>query len=128
MWFRFLIFIAVLNVTTGGFMWFAPETWYAFTPGVAMMGPFNAHFIRDVALAFLISGAAVLWGVWRTDTTAIVFGTGWPCFHAIFHATIWLNRGMPLDDVAFVNLVGIQLPAWLAFVAALRSRNRTGHS
>ena len=40
----------------------APENWYAGVPGVTMAGPINLHFITDIGLAFLASGAGVMLG------------------------------------------------------------------
>ncbi len=38
-----------------------PAAWYAAVPGVAATGPFNAHFIRDIGIAYLLCGAALTW-------------------------------------------------------------------
>lgn len=112
--------IALLHCANACFMWIAPERWYHLVPGVAMMGPFNSHFIRDVALTFALSGGALLFGLRRKDRTALLFGATWPVLHALFHLWIWTSRGLPLDEIALANLLGIQLPAWLAFLAAWR--------
>tara|TARA_R110002072_G_scaffold4566_3_gene31862 strand:- start:51 stop:437 length:387 start_codon:yes stop_codon:yes gene_type:complete len=124
MWRVILFVIAALNFALAAYMWFAPLAWYDGTPGVAMMGPFNLHFIRDVALAYLTSAAALSWGAWKRDIAAAVFGAAWPCFHALFHIWIWLGRGVPFDQIALVNLLGIQIPAWLALAAALSFTER----
>jgi len=117
-----LIIVAIFFIGLAGQMWFAPQYWYDTTPGVAMMGPFNLHFIRDAALAFLASGLAIGWGLWKRDKTALVFGTFWPCMHAVFHIWMWIAmRGMPFDQIAAVNLFGIQMPAWLALYGALKT-------
>lgn len=119
--FRFLILgIAGYNLLLALYMWFYPQAWYDGTPGVAAMGPFNLHFIRDVALAYFLSSLALVWGLRKQDKTALVFGALWPCLHALFHVWIWLGRGLPFDQVAAVNFFGIQLPAWLALFAALK--------
>jgi hypothetical protein len=100
-------------------MWFAPHFWYETVPGVAMMGPFNLHFVRDIALAFGMSAGALAYGALAHDRTAAVCGAAWPALHALFHSWIWFARGVPFDQIAFVNLTGIQIPAWLALTAAL---------
>ena len=115
-----LFAVAALYLGTAVYMFVAPQAFYDGTPGVAMMGPFNVHFIRDAGLAFLTSGGALLWGGLKANRTLAVFGAMWPCLHAVFHVWIWLARGVPMDQVALVNLVGIQLPAWLALTAALK--------
>ena len=112
--------VAGLYLATAVYMFAAPRAFYDGTPGVAMMGPYNTHFIRDAGLAFLTSGGALLWGALKRNPAVAVFGAVWPCLHAAFHVWIWLARGVPFDTVALVNLVGIQLPAWLALVAALQ--------
>lgn len=118
---KFVLFgVAGLYLSTAIYMFVAPEAFYNGTPGVAMMGPFNTHFIRDAGLAFLTSGAALLWGALKADRAVAVFGAAWPCLHALFHIWIFFARGFPADEVALVNLVGIQLPAWLALAAALK--------
>lgn len=117
---RLVLFLtATLNLGSALSMWFLPHTWYETVPGVAIMGPFNLHFIRDVALAFGMSAAALTYGALKWDRTAAACGAAWPAMHASFHIWIWVARGLPFDQIAFVNIVGIQLPAWVALAAAL---------
>lgn len=82
---------------TGLFILSLPETFYALVPGLAAMGPFNSHFVRDVGLAFLASGGSLGWGA-RTGVAAIaIAGVLWPLLHAIFHVQVWSHRGFPFD-------------------------------
>lgn len=104
------------------YMWWATEHWYAAIPGVSQTGPLNHHFARDVSLAFLASGLALVWAGQACDRSAGVFGSAWLVFHAMFHIWIWTHRGTPLDLVALTNLLGIQLPAVLALWAAFNLR------
>ena len=46
---------------------------------------------------------------------------------AAFHIWLWVARGVPLDQVAFVNAFGIQLPAWLALASAVRLKETRRH-
>ena len=117
---RFLITaVGLYHAVNAISMWIDPQRWYHLVPGVAQLGPFNSHFIRDAALAFAVSSFALLWGLARGDRTALLGGTAWPLAHAVFHGWLWMTRGAPLDSVAALNLLGIQLPAWAAFVSAL---------
>ena len=110
--------LAVYFSALGAYMFVAPGAWYDATPGVQATGPFNSHFVRDIALAFITSAAAIGWGT-RTRLRPVAFaGIAWPCLHALFHLQIWIARGLPLDLVSALNLAGIQLPAWLALWAA----------
>lgn len=102
-------------------MFSSPMSWYEFTPGVAEMGPFNTHFVMDIGLVFFASAAAMAYGLWRADQTALVCGAVWPVLHAIFHLFIWIERGVPFDLIAFSNLFALQLPAWAALILALQT-------
>ena len=124
MWRSILFLIAAAHFVNALYMWFAPHAWYEAVPGVAMMGPFNLHFVRDIALAFGMSAGALAYGAARIDRTAAVCGAAWPALHALFHIWIWFARGVPFDGIALVNLTGIQIPAWLALAAALNFTRR----
>lgn len=116
-----LYLIAATYFGNAMFMWFAPMTWYESVPGVSAMGPFNLHFVRDIALIYLVSAGAFAWGVKKWDKTALVFGALWPCLHAVFHIWIWAGmRGFAFDLVSLTNLVGIQIPAWVGLFMALK--------
>ena len=78
MWKYLLFVIGIWHLGTAIYMWFAPQLWYVQTPGVAMMGLFNLHFIRDIALVFALSGAAMVLGVIRGNPTAVWFGAVGP--------------------------------------------------
>lgn len=111
---------AGFNIATAAFIWVMPMRFYDGVPGVAETGPFNDHFLRDVGLAYLVSGLALAFAVRRQLGVLALFGVAWPMLHAVFHLWIWaVMRGGALDQVALANLMGIQLPAWMAFGAAV---------
>lgn len=115
-----LIGVGGFALINASYMWWATEHWYAVVPGVLQTGPLNVHFAKDVALAFLSSGLALVWAGKRCDRSAAFFGSVWLVFHAVFHVWIWIHRGTPFDIVAGINLLGIQLPAFLALWAATK--------
>ena len=49
--------LGVLNFGNGLVMLATPHRWYEQVPGVAATGPFNHHFVIDIALAYCASGA-----------------------------------------------------------------------
>ena len=108
------------------FMFIAPMSFYENTPGVPMMGPFNSHFIRDAGFGMGVGGAAILWGALKHDRTAMFIGIAWPVLHAIFHIWMWFSRGMPLDFIAFVNLSGIQIWAWIVLYCVINYESTKG--
>ncbi len=115
---------AILNISAiyfaglGLYMLIVPRSWYDGTPGVTATGQFNSHFVRDIALAFMVSAAAIAWGARNNVRSTAMAGTAWLIAHALFHLQVWLVRGLSLDLVAALNLAGIQLPAWAALWAA----------
>lgn len=116
-----VIGVAVFNIAIAGFIFFWPNWFYQSVPGVSDTGPFNSHFLRDVALAYLVSGLA-LWAAAARDNRALgLFGAAWPALHAVFHIWIWMAmRGGAFDLVAAANLVGIQLTAWAALFSVMK--------
>ena len=126
-----IILLAANHLLTGIVIFVLPQWFYDTIPGVAELGPFNLHFIRDAGLAFAASGLLLALGWHRRDYVLCVAGCTWICLHAMYHAQMWVARGMPADLVAWVNLFGIQVPAWLPLAAAvllLRERKAGAHA
>jgi hypothetical protein len=116
-----LLVIGGLWAATGIVIFLDPQGFYDRTPGLALMGPYNSHFIRDVGLAFLASGIATCVGSWRQDRGLALAGTGWPLLHALFHVHIWSHRGFPLDGIAAFDFAAVIAPAFLAAALAWRT-------
>jgi len=124
-----ILLLAVNHLLTGVVIFVMPQWFYGTVPGVAELGPFNLHFIRDAGLAYAACGLLLALGWHRRDYLLCIAGCTWICFHALFHAHMWVARGMPADLVAWVNLFGVQLPAWLPLVmAVLLWRSREGRA
>jgi len=116
-----LIAIGALYVLNGLRMLATPEAWYESVPGVSHTGPFNEHFVRDIAFAYLASGAAT-WAAVRDGAHRAVSaaaGATWPALHAAFHVTGWFAHGLPADAVGLaLEIGGVLIPAvlgaWIA--------------
>ena len=121
--------IGLFYLATGLFMTGAPDGWYAATPGVVGTGPMNHHFIVDIGLAFLASGAGMLVGL-RGGATAAVFalaGATWPAMHAFFHVVEWLTNGFPRDlGVAATEVIGVVLVSFAGFALAFLQARKEG--
>jgi len=82
-----LLIAAVTTVANGVFMLVKPLDWYVFVPTVVTTGPPNAHFIRDIGLAYIGSGLILLYAAanpalrWR----AAIVGGLWLTFHGLLH-------------------------------------------
>jgi len=107
-------------LVTGIYILCWPLAFYDNTPGLAAMGPFNLHFIRDVSFAFLVSGAGILYGLKTRQRGAVLIAAAWPFLHALFHAYIWSHRGFPFDFIWFFDLAAVILPGLMALWLAVR--------
>lgn len=119
--------LAVWHGFNGVFMLAMPVRWYETVPGVTHTGPFNGHFIADIAIAFLASatGLAIAAAVKGSTAAALlvapsVFLGG----HAILHLAEFTHghlgfAGM-LRDAAIIVVPGL-LPAWFLFTNFRRS-------
>lgn len=110
-----LLIAAVTTIANGAFMLAKPLDWYVFVPTVVTTGPPNAHFIRDIGLAYLGSGLILLYATanparhWR----AAVVGGLWLTFHGLLHiyevaagicgpATFWADAPAVIGQPALV--------------------------
>ena len=83
------------------------------------MGPFNLHFIRDVALVFMASGGAMAWGIKHGIKSTAIAGARWPFLHALFHIQIWAGmRDFAIDIVTLSDLIAVIIPGLLALYSS----------
>ncbi|MBJ7441908.1 MAG: hypothetical protein JHD35_23225 [Sphingopyxis sp.] len=120
-----LLIAAVVAIANGGFMLTDPLAWYVFIPTVITTGPPNAHFIRDIGLAYVGSGLILLYAAghpilrWR----AAVVGGLWLTLHGLLHiyeviagicgpATFWADApgvlGHPLLVIAALTILFVR--------------------
>jgi hypothetical protein len=101
----------------------APAEWYAMVPGVAGTGPFNAHFVRDIGVAYLVAGATLPWSaVNRAARSAALAGAAFLALHALVH--LWdAAAGREHAHQLLVDLPSVFLPPALAIWIAWRRRN-----
>src|SRR5210317_1771716 len=82
-----LILGAIYGVGNGIFMLVEPIGWYNFIGTVKATGPANEHFIKDVGIAFLVSGVLLAYAainpVMRWGTAVV--GNLYLTFHGILH-------------------------------------------
>ena len=124
-----LLIAAITTIANGVFMLAKPLDWYVFVPTVITTGPPNAHFIRDIGLAYIGSGLVLLYAAanpvrrWR----AAVVGGLWLAFHGALHvyevaagicgpATFWADAPAVIGQPALV----------IAALALLWARRKVG--
>ena len=118
-----LLILGAFHLLNGVWMIAAPMAWYMAVPGVSAAGPPNHHFIIDIGLVFLASGAGLILGA-RGGSRAAVWaaaGATWPALHALFHIWGWFAHGFPTTGPTIASevlgVVGIGvLGAALAWV------------
>jgi hypothetical protein len=121
--------LGLLNLGNGLVMLAAPHRWYESVPGVAATGPFNHHFVIDIALAYVASGAFMLVALraGRSATIVALGGATWPALHALFHISEWLNDGFPADVMnAATQAVGVVLVGLLGIALAFQNARKEG--
>jgi hypothetical protein len=124
-----LVLLGISHLINGLWMLASPESWYGTIPGVQDTGPLNHHFIEDIGMAFVASGAFLTLGAspfTRAPSFAIA-GATWPILHSLIHISGWFMRGIPTESrqlsTEVVGVVGIS--ALGGMLAWLRSRGET---
>jgi hypothetical protein len=118
-----LLILGLFHLGNGVFMLAAPMAWYMAVPGVSLSGPPNHHFIADIGLIFVASGAGLILGARRGLRAAVwaMAGAAWPTLHAVLHIWGWFAHGFPATPptiasevigVVGIGILGVVL-AWL---------------
>ena len=113
-----LALVALFAAYNGAFMLVDPFGWYEAVGTVKATGPANAHFIKDIGLAYL--GSALLIGFAAANPglrwgSALV-GTLWLGAHGVLHIYEVL-AGICAPDIFWRDAPGVLGPPLLAFLA-----------
>lgn len=108
---------ALFALANGLFMLVSPLGWYDAVGTVRATGPANAHFIRDVGLAYLM--AAMLLGYAALNLAmrwaAALAGAGWLALHGGLH--VWeVAKGLCAPGVFWAEAPGTLGPPLLALI------------
>lgn len=112
--------LAAMMAGNGVFMFVDPQTWYDAVPGVPDTGPINFHFVRDIGIAYMTAGIALVWSElgagWRASALGTVFIGG----HSLLHIgeTILGHH----HDVILNEIAAVHLPAVLMIVVSIFQR------
>ena len=119
-----LVLLGLFHLGNGLFMIAAPDSWYAAVPGVMQTGPMNHHFIVDIGLAFVASGAFMILGTRARLAAFALAGATWPALHALFHVWEWIADGIPADPhILASDAVAVMGVSFLGFALAwMRAR------
>ena len=98
-----------------------PATWYALVPGVPETGPLNAHFVRDIGCAYLLTGVALgALAVSEGARSAALAGALFLTLHAAVHVADAI-AGRAHADHSLTDLAGVFAPAAIALWLVLSS-------
>ncbi len=123
-----LLYVAfgILSLFNGSWMLLFPQSWYRDLPAaVPHTGPFNAHFVRDLGVAFLVTGVAFAWSARNIDRSypihigLTLFFTG----HALIHLLDIASGHLPSSHW-LIDLPGVFVPALIMIILAVPSIRR----
>jgi hypothetical protein len=117
--------MALLLGGNGLAMLFAGLAWYDAVPGVTSTGPYNAHFVKDIGAAYLVSALGLGWFAWRPREgwPAMAAGAAFLAFHAAIHVYDATCSATPFADMRR-DFVGVYLFAAIPLALALLRRPR----
>ncbi|MBY0520292.1 MAG: hypothetical protein K2P79_07690 [Sphingomonas sp.] len=113
-----LVLVALFAIIFGVFMLVDPYGWYQAVPTVRFTGPPNPHFIRDIGLAYLITGTMLGYAAWYPQGRwlAALTGTLWLSAHGIFH--LWeVANGICSPDRFWSDAPGVLGPPLIVWIA-----------
>jgi hypothetical protein len=95
--------LGTLNAFNGLLMLTDGQRWFGITPGAASTGPFNAHFVADVGVAFIAAGLGLLALSWRNRYWPAAFaGATFLVFHALIHLVGYLRHPHDLMSTVWI--------------------------
>lgn len=119
--------VGALAVGNGLAMLALPLTWFWSVDGVSSTGGYNAHFVRDIGLVYLLAGAAMFAGLARPASRGLLWGgaAGWLLLHALFH--LWeVAAGICGPDALARDFLGVTVPGLVAAGLTVRAIRRDG--
>lgn len=119
--------LAIVLGANGLVMLFGSFWWYNAVPGVIATGAFNPHFVRDIGMAYLVTGAGLGWWIWRPiqGWPALVGAAAFLTLHAGIHVfDASCGRSFLADTLR--DFSGVYLPAILTIWLALANRPAQG--
>ena len=118
-----LAVIGAFHLGNGLTMLVAPSSWAARVVHLNTPDHLHFHFIADIGMAFLASGAGLLLSVRKGAGAFAIAGAAWPFLHGLIHTREWIMGGPPAATahllsegigVILVGVLGVAL-AWMRF-------------
>lgn len=119
--------VGTLAAGNGLAMLTVPKTWFWSVDGVSLTGGYNAHFVRDIGMVYLLAGTAIFAGLARPAQRGLLWSAaaGWLLMHALFH--LWeVAAGICGPDALVRDFLGVTLPGLVATGLAVYALRRDG--
>ena len=112
---------ALAALANGTFMLTAPFAWYDMVGTVRATGPANGHFLRDIGIAYVVSGALLSYGAANLALRwgAALAGAAWLMLHGALHvwevskgicsATIFWQEALGTLGLPLIALIGVAI-------------------
>jgi alkylhydroperoxidase/carboxymuconolactone decarboxylase family protein YurZ len=118
---------ALFALANGGFMLADPFGWYDRVDTVRATGPANGHFIRDIGIAYLVSGGLLAYAAAHLPMRwgSALVGTAWLLLHGLLH--VWeVSVGICSPAIFWRDAPGVLGPPLLALagIALMAGRMR----
>jgi hypothetical protein len=107
----FFLILGGLSIVNGGWMMLHAALWYETLPGVVDTGPYNGHFVRDIGLAYAVSGIGFVWCAFnlRRCWPVVVAQAMWAAGHALLHVADMFMERMSVAHW-IIDAPGVLLP------------------
>jgi hypothetical protein len=123
----FLLILGLFHAANGLAMLALPRQWAATVVHDPSPSHLEFHFIADIGMAFLASGAALIWSARRGQGFAswAIAGAAWPALHALIHIREWVTVGPPATTADILNEgIGVILAGWAGVILAYFRRRQ----
>jgi hypothetical protein len=100
-----LLIVGLFHVANALWMLAFPRQWSSAVVHQPVPVHLELHFIADIGMAFLASGAALIWSARRGSSFApwTIAGAVWPALHAAIHLREWVMEGLPATTGDILN-------------------------
>lgn len=117
------VLLGLFCLVNGLFMLAAPVKWFWSVPGVPLTGGYNAHFVRDIGIVYVMTGVAVMAGLRSPARRPLLWGaaSAWLTSHALFHL-YEVAAGICGADAIPRDFLGVTLPGLAALGLLFASR------
>ena len=115
--------IALLTIANGAYMLIDGPGWYQRAPGASDTGPYNAHFVWDIGVAFCVAGIGLAARVWRPRYwPAALTGAAFLLGHGIIYIAGLIGGH---SHYQLMEWFGIVLPSVISVWAALPDKGES---